>query len=176
MAGAAAVDAGPCIDCFTTGVQIVNVDLHASAERWPRFAEAAAATGFVSAHALPLRLRETVIGSLNLFRTEPGPLPEDDIRVGQALADVATISILAQRSRAQADLLAAQLQSALNSRITIEQAKGILAARRGITVDEAFDLLRGHARAHQLRLSDLAADVTAGNAAASALLHPAATG
>ena len=162
-------DAGPCIDCCRTGTPVVNADLGANAGRWPRFAEAARDSGFVAVHALPLRLRETVIGALNLFSAESRVLTEDDVRAGQALADVATIGILAQRSLHQAELLAAQLQSALNSRIVIEQAKGVLAERRRISVDEAFALLREHARHHNLRLSDLARDVAERSAAAAEL-------
>ncbi|WP_194907088.1 GAF and ANTAR domain-containing protein [Catenulispora rubra] len=163
-------EAGPCIEAFTTGRPVVNVDLRASTERWPRFAEAAQATGFVSAHALPLRLREKVIGALNLFCERPGALTESDVRSGQALADVATVAILAHRSLRHADLLAEQLQYALTSRIAIEQAKGVLAERRGINVDEAFALLRGHARSHNLRLSDLAREVANGTSAEAELL------
>jgi ANTAR domain/GAF domain len=163
--------AGPCVDAYRTAAQVVNVDLRSSTERWPRFAEAAQLTGFVSVHALPLRLRRTVIGALNLFSAHPGPLSDADIRVGQSLADIATIGILAQRNMHQAELLAGQLQQALTSRVTIEQAKGILAERRGVSVDEAFGMLRAHARGNNLRLSDLAKDVAKGSAAAAALLE-----
>lgn len=162
-------DAGPCVDCCRTGSPVVNADLEANHERWPRFAEAAQASGFVAVHALPLRLRATVIGALNLFSAESRVLTEDDIRAGQALADVATIGILAQRGLHQAELLAEQLQSALNSRIVIEQAKGVLAERRGISVDDAFTLLREHARNHNARLSDVARDVAEGSTTASEL-------
>ena len=160
-------DVGPCVDCYRTGARVVNADLDANAERWPLFAEAARAGGFVSVHALPLRLRETIIGALNLFCSGPGPLSEDDARVAQALADVATIGILAQRGLQQADLIATQLQNALNSRITIEQAKGALAERHMISVDEAFVLLRRHARGNNLRISDLARNVANGAPLAS---------
>lgn len=162
-------DAGPCVDCCRTGSPVVNADLEANHERWPRFAEAAQASGFVAVHALPLRLRETVIGALNLFSAESRVLTEDDIRAGQALADVATIGILAQRGLHQAELLAEQLQSALTSRVVIEQAKGVLAERRQISVDEAFILLREHARNHNARLSDVARDVAEGSTTASEL-------
>jgi transcriptional regulator with GAF, ATPase, and Fis domain len=162
-------DAGPCVDCCRTGSPVVNADLEANAGRWPRFAEAARESGFVAVHALPLRLRQTVIGALNLFSADSRELTEDDVRVGQGLADVATISILAQRGLHQAELLAEQLQSALNSRIVIEQAKGVLAERRQISVDEAFTLLREHARRHNLRLSDVAREVAEGSVAASEL-------
>jgi ANTAR domain/GAF domain len=164
-------DAGPCVDAYRTAAQVVNVDLRAGAERWPQFAEAARLTGFVSVHALPLRLRSTVVGALNLFSSHARPLSDADIRIGQALADIATIGILAQRTMHQAELLAAQLQQALTSRVTIEQAKGILAERRGISVDEAFGMLRTYARGNNLRLSDLARDVAARSAAAAALLE-----
>ncbi len=164
-------DAGPCLDAFRTGGQVVNADLEANQQRWPRFAEAAQATGFVSVHALPLRLRTTVIGALNLFNARPGALSESDIRTGQALADVATIGILAQRGVQQAELLAVQLQNALNSRVIIEQAKGVLAERRQISVDAAFDLLRDHARSHNLHLSELARQVASGSGTVAELLR-----
>jgi transcriptional regulator with GAF, ATPase, and Fis domain len=164
-------DAGPCVDCCRTGTPVVNADLDSNAERWPRFAEAAQASGFVAVHALPLRLRQTVIGALNLFAADSTVLTDDDVRVGQALADVATMGILSQRSVAQAELLAAQLQTALTSRVAIEQAKGVLSERRRVSVDEAFALLRGHARDHNLRLSDLARDVAEGSVTAAELLR-----
>jgi len=163
-------DAGPCMDAFRTGAQVVNADLGASEERWPRFAEAAQATGYASVHALPLRLRSTIIGALNLFRARQGALSDDDIHTGQALADVATIGILAQRSAQQAELLTTQLQRALDSRVTIEQAKGVLAERRGISLDQAFALLRAYARNHNLHLSELARQVAEGTSTAAELL------
>jgi hypothetical protein len=165
-------DAGPCMDAFRTAAAVVNADLGENRGRWPNFAEAAQATGFVSVHALPLRLRATVIGALNLFCARPGPLSAADVRTGQALADVATIGILAQRSVHQSELLSAQLQQALDSRVVIEQAKGVLAERLSITMDAAFELLRAHARNHNLRLSQLARDVAEGTSAAAPLLGP----
>jgi transcriptional regulator with GAF, ATPase, and Fis domain len=164
-------DAGPCLDAYRTGAPVVNADLEANTERWGEFAEAALLAGFISVHALPLRLRTTVIGALNLFSSSPGKLGDSDIRTGQALADVATIGILAQRTIHQAELLADQLQHALTSRVMIEQAKGILAERLGITVDEAFAQLRARARKHNLRLSDLARDVAQGSIGAAGALQ-----
>ncbi|HEV2639500.1 MAG TPA: GAF and ANTAR domain-containing protein [Actinocrinis sp.] len=154
---------------------MVNADLHATHERWPKFAEAAELAGYVSVHALPLRLRESVIGALNLFCARPGQLSGDDIRTGQALADAATIGILTQRTIYQAELLTTQLQTALTSRVSIEQAKGVLAERQQITVDEAFSQMRNHARNHNLHLSDLARDVATGalTAATAGLLERA---
>jgi transcriptional regulator with GAF, ATPase, and Fis domain len=163
-------DAGPCLDAFRTGEPIVNADLHANEHRWPRFAEAAEAAGYVSVHALPLRLRSTVIGALNLFCAQLGSLSEEDIRTGQALADVATIGILAQRNLQQAELLTTQLQTALNSRVIIEQAKGVLAERHQITVDEGFRLLREYSRSRNRLLSDVARDVALRAPAAAELL------
>ena len=163
-------DAGPCVDCCRTGRPVVNADLTAHAERWPRFAEAAQAAGFAAVHALPMRLRETVIGAVNLFSAQTRELSDDDTRTGQALADVATMGILSQRSLAQAELLASQLQSALNSRIVIEQAKGVLSERLAISVDEAFAFLRDHARRNSLHLSDVARDIATGATTAGELL------
>jgi hypothetical protein len=163
-------DAGPCLDAFRTAAPVVNADLRANQQRWPRFAEAAEASGYVSVHALPLRLRSSVIGALNLFCAHTGSLSEGDIRTGQALADVATIGILAQRNLHQAELLTTQLQAALNSRVIIEQAKGVLAERHQISVDQAFSLLRAYSRSHNLRLSDVARDVAVRAPAAAELL------
>jgi GAF domain-containing protein len=164
------IDAGPCLDAFRTGQPVINADLHANHQNWPRFAGAAQAIGYVSVHALPLRLRSTIIGALNLFCARPRELSDDDVRTGQALADVATIGILAQRTVRQSELLSIQLQKALTSRVILEQAKGVLAECHRITVDEAFALLRDYARNHDRLLSDVARDVARRSAAAIDLL------
>ena len=148
-------DQGPCLDCFRTGQPVAAADL-AAAHRWPRFAAAAQQAGFAAVQALPMRLRDQVIGALNLFRASPGALAPADVRVGQALADVATISLLHERGMRHSDVLNEQLQTALNSRVVIEQAKGKLAERLGVDMDQAFALLRDRARASNRRLSDLA--------------------
>ena len=149
-------DQGPCLDCFRAGRPVAAADLAAEAQRWPRFAAAAQQAGFAAVQALPMRLREQVIGALNLFRAVPGAFDPADIRIGQALADVATISLLHERSMRHSDTLNEQLQTALNSRVIIEQAKGKLAERLGLDMDQAFNVLRNHARARNQRLSDLA--------------------
>jgi transcriptional regulator with GAF, ATPase, and Fis domain len=149
-------DQGPCLDCFRTGQPVAAADLAAAAQRWPRFVPAARQGGFAAVQALPMRLREQVIGALNLFRAGPGAFPPADVRVGQALADVATISLLHERSMRYSDALNEQLQTALNSRVIIEQAKGKLAERLGLDMDQAFRLLRDSARVRNLRLSGLA--------------------
>ena len=149
-------DQGPCLDCFRTGRPVAAGDLAAAAPRWPRFAPAAQRAGFAAVQALPMRLRDQVIGALNLFRAVPGAFDPADIRIGQALADVATISLLHERSMRHSDTVNEQLQTALNSRVIIEQAKGKLAERLGLDMDQAFSVLRGHARTRNLRLSDVA--------------------
>ncbi len=147
---------GPCLDCFRTGTAVVNSNLHQAGERWPLFAPRAVDAGFQSVHAFPLRHRQKVIGALNLFSTDVGDLRPTDVRIIQCLADIATIGLLQERTIRSAEILTEQLQSALNSRITIEQAKGVLARTHGVGVDAAFDLMRGYARNNNLRLSDVA--------------------
>jgi GAF domain-containing protein len=148
-------DQGPCLDCFRSGRPVAAVDLGAD-RRWPRFAAAAGQAGFTAVQALPMRLRDQVIGALNLFRATPGAFDPASVRIGQALADVATIGLLHERSMRRSDTLNEQLQTALNSRVIIEQAKGKLAERLGIDVNQAFTLLRDQARDRNQRLSDLA--------------------
>lgn len=163
-------DAGPCLDAYRTGEPVIDADLPTCAERWPQIADAASLAGFVSVHALPMRLRTTVIGALSLFSARPGPLGDDHARTGQALADTATIGILAQRYRHQAGLLNEELEQALASRVAIEQATGVLAERCRISIDAAFALLRAHARSHNLPLSELARDVAKRYAAAEEVM------
>jgi GAF domain-containing protein len=148
-------DQGPCLDCFRSGQPAAAIDLSAD-PRWPRFAAAARQVGFAAVQALPMRLRDQVIGALNLFRATPGAFDSASVRIGQALADVATIGLLNERSMRRSDTLNEQLQTALNSRVVIEQAKGKLAERLGIDMNEAFSLLRDQARNRNQRLSDLA--------------------
>jgi GAF domain-containing protein len=157
-------DEGPCLDCYRTGQPVVVQDVGAAAARWPRFAAASQAMGYRGVHALPMRLRDQVIGTLNLFRAQPGALPSAVARAGTALVDIATIGILQERAVRQHELLAGQLQVALNSRVMIEQAKGVLAERLGISPDEAFVLLRRYARDHNYPLTQLADDVITGTA------------
>lgn len=149
---------GPCIDCYRTGEPVLNQDLATAAQRWPRFTPAAVAVGFESVSAIPMRLRGTTIGALNLFRTDSSPMCDSDLASARTLADVATIAILQHQASLDALTLNTQLNHALNSRIVIEQAKGMLAERAAIDVDEAFRWLRGHARRHNLRLASLSQD------------------
>jgi len=160
---------GPCLDCYRTGEPVSQPELSGAHARWPRFAPVAGEAGFRSVHALPMRLRDTVIGALNLFRTTSSVLEEADLVIGQAMADVATIAILHNRAASQAQLLSEQLNLALNSRIVIEQAKGMLAERATIGVDEAFEGLRAYARSHGLRLVTVAESVINGSLLATAI-------
>ncbi len=149
-------DQGPCLDCFRTGQRISAADLEGPDQPWPRFAAAAIQAGFRAVEAVPMRLRDQVIGALNLFRADSGALDLADLRVGQALADVATIGLLQQRSLRRSETIAEQLQAALNSRVVIEQAKGKLAERLTIDMDQAFRMLRDYARNSNQRLTDVA--------------------
>jgi GAF domain-containing protein len=155
-------EGGPCIDCIRTGDPVTCTDLKSRPRRWLRFADAAQECGFRAVHAVPMRLREQTIGVLTLLGTDPGALDDDHLRLGQAMADVATIAILQHRAIEQSERVTGELQTALNTRVVIEQAKGILAERGGLSTDEAFTRLRDYARAHNLRLTELASAVTAG--------------
>ncbi len=155
-------DAGPCLDCVRSGVPVSVDDLEVEQNRWPVFAEAAMSAGFRSVAAVPLRLRTETIGALNMFHGAPHPVPLNDRRLAQALADVATIGILQRRSSHRSAMMAEQLQHALNSRVVIEQAKGVLAERNGVGMDAAFTALRRYARNHNRKLSELAMDVVRG--------------
>ncbi|HEY1620166.1 MAG TPA: GAF and ANTAR domain-containing protein [Streptosporangiaceae bacterium] len=149
-------DEGPCLECFRTGRAVTATDLAGPAPQWPRFAEAATRAGFATVQALPMRLRDQIIGAMNLFVTGPRLLGPADLRIGQALADVATIGLLHERNVRRSETVAEQLQGALNSRVMVEQAKGKLAERLSIDMDRAFTMLRDYARNSNQRLTDVA--------------------
>ena len=146
-------ESGPCIESFRTSSVVSVTDLDEGPPEWDPFRKAAREQAFTAVHAIPLRLRETTIGALNLFLTSHEALSHRDLRSAQALADVATIGILHERTLRASDLAREQLQNALNSRVTIEQAKGILAFTHDVSMEEAFMLLRGYARSNQLPLA-----------------------
>jgi GAF domain-containing protein len=148
-------DQGPCLDCFHHGVPVSVGDVGTELGRWPLFAAAALATGYQSVHALPLRLRDTVVGALNLFSAEPGRLTPAVTALGQTLADMATITILQERAVRAGEKTANRLQEALVSRVALEQAKGVLAERGDLSMDDAFVALRKYARNNNLRLRDV---------------------
>ena len=150
-------ESGPCMECVSTGLPVVVSDIDAIGDRWPDFREAALERGFHSLQATPLRLRAEVIGTMNLLDTEVGALNEEDVAVAQALSDVATIGILTDRAARERDEVTRQLQGALDSRIVIEQAKGILAQSTGRSMNDAFAALRSFARSNNLGLRAVAA-------------------
>lgn len=164
---------GPCLDCYLTGAPVSHPDLSLASDRWPLFAPAATESGFRTVHALPMRLRSQVIGALNLFHTDSHALAPEITQIGQALADVATIGLIQERALHQQHVLVDQLQTALDSRVLIEQAKGILAERHHIDPSNAFALLRTYARNHNQRLTKLAATVIDGSTTATELLASA---
>jgi GAF domain-containing protein len=153
---------GPCMEAFGTGEAVINVDLAGATSRWPNFATHALEAGFRSVHAFPLRLRAQRIGALNVFgENTGGDFEGGDIAIVQALADVAAIGLLQERTIHRSEMLTEQLQGALNSRIVIEQAKGAVAQARGVGVEEAFALIRDFARAHNRRLTDVSHAIVA---------------
>ena len=163
---------GPCQDCFRHGKAVINADLAAAGQVWPHFSPHAVEAGFLAVHAFPLRLRGTVIGALDIFGNEARQMAPADVRIVQALADIATIGLLHERAIRQSEMLTAQLQVALNSRVVIEQAKGALSQIHAISTDEAFELMRAYARSHRRRLRDVAQAVTADPASLSDLTTP----
>lgn len=163
---------GPCQDCFRTGAPVAATNLDAERERWPRFVPQALATGFAAVDAVPLRLRDTVLGALNLFHDQPGALDTDTLAVVRAMADVATIGLVQQRELHRAHTVENQLQHALHSRITIEQSKGILFEQASVTMSDAFDMLRTYARNNNTKLSDTARHIVDGTLTAQDLTTP----
>ncbi len=159
-------DEGPCLDCVRTGRPVLVDDLAAAGSRWPRFVPQALNEGFAAVHAIPMQLRRNTIGALNLFSRIPGAMPQQDVLVARALADTATIGILQERAIRRGEVLTEQLETALNNRITIEQAKGVLAHAGSLDMAQAFNALRSYGRSHSTRLSEIAHQLVSG------ALHP----
>jgi GAF domain-containing protein len=154
---------GPCVDAYRSGQRVAVPDLHRVGRRWPVFTPRALGAGVAGVCAFPMRLRAARIGALNVFQATPGSFDEAAVLAGQALADVATIAILQARAAQDAARLAGQLEHALESRVMVEQAKGILSERLGIDPELAFSRLRRHARQHHLHLAELASRVVDGS-------------
>jgi GAF domain-containing protein len=159
---------GPCLDAFRTGQPVAYENLRTKQGRWPSFAAAALEVGFQSAFALPLRLRDTTLGALNLLSVDPVPMDQADVIVAQGFADLATLSIVQHRAAAEAQRLNTQLSTALNSRVIIEQAKGVISERAAIGLDEAFARLRAYSRDNNRRLTDVAQSAVDGTLDAQA--------
>lgn len=154
-------DAGPCVECYRTGKPVSLPEIDTGADQWPSFRDQSLAQGIHAVHAVPLRLRETTIGSLNLFHEKRGELSEFDLNAAQALADVATIGILQERTIQESEQVRQQLQHALDSRVVIEQAKGVVSYLNRISVSDAFALIRSYARSQRLGIGLVAEDIVA---------------
>ncbi len=170
-------DQGPCMECFRSGAPRTNIDLRRpeAAVDWPRFTPRAREIGFLMTHAIPLRLRDRVVGALNLFQRTDSHLGADDVALAQGLADVATITILQQRTLERSHVENTQLNTALTSRILVEQVKGVLSERWNTSVDEAFHAFRSYARSHHLHLTELARRVVDGTFDTAVIPAPEAT-
>ena len=164
---------GPCLEAISTSSPVAVTDVSEMGRRWPRFAVAARAAGYTSVHAFPMRLRKETIGALNLFSSKPSSIGENDQLIAQALADIATIGILQQRSLHRASLVAEQLQVALNTRIVVEQAKGVLAEFAGVGMSAAFEALRSYARGSNQKIGVVADALVRRNLAPGEVLQPA---
>jgi GAF domain-containing protein len=165
------VEEGPCFDAYRDGTPVLCDSPEDAETRWPRFAPHARESGFVTVSAVPLRLRAEVIGALNLFSSRPGALNADDVGVAQAMADIATIGILQARVIEDKNVFSSQLELALESRVAIEQAKGIVAEHNQISVDTAFELIRRYTRDHNRLLSETARQLIDGTLAPEQLPH-----
>lgn len=152
-------DEGPCLDCYSSGAAVAVPDMAAEQQRWPQFSRAALSAGFKSVHAVPMKLRGNVLGALNLFGERVGRLEDSDLDLAQALAHVACVAIVNEKSASDHVTVNSQLQHALTSRIVLEQAKGVIANAAGLEVDDAFTVLRGYARDHGRKLSEIAHEV-----------------
>ena len=137
---------GPCYEAVRSVKAVSSTDLDQDAGRWPAFVGQARAEGYRAAHAEPVALRGEVVGGLNLFRTRPGPLPPSDERIAHFLSTAAALGILHRRAHRDAETVNGQLQRALESRVVIEQAKGVLVERHDLEFTTAFARLRSHAR------------------------------
>ena len=162
---------GPCFDAFRTGEAVINADLREAVARWPDFTRQALSAGFSSVHAFPMRVRREVIGALNVFGNQVGGgFDEADVHVVQALTDLAAIALLQERAVRRGEILTEQLQAALNSRVVIEQAKGAIAQRFNVSIDAAFTVLRGYARRHNRKLTEVAQELLTDRTALSRLM------
>ena len=165
-------DEGPCRDTYATGAPVSVPDLTAEASRWPEFVPAARAAGFVSVHAVPLRLQQTTLGALGLFGSRAGALSGADLGLAQALADVASVALIQNTTPADPAAVARQLQTVLSHRAQVERAKGVLAQIGNLDMPDAFTVLRGYARRHGQRLGEVADALVTGTLPARQVLDP----
>ncbi|HEY3436144.1 MAG TPA: GAF and ANTAR domain-containing protein [Actinotalea sp.] len=163
---------GPCLEAYRTRAPVMIPDVRVAADRWPQFAPRAVKAGFLSVHAVPMHLRDQAIGAMNIFSTHTGGMEPNELVIAQSLADTATIGLMQERAIRRGEMLTEQLHAALNSRIVIEQAKGALSRIHGVSVDEAFGLMREFARDHNYRLGEVATYVITEPARVSGLMRP----
>lgn len=161
---------GPCVDCHASGERVANMAREDALGRWPEFMAAVEESGYQSVHALPMRLRGQILGAVNLFCDSEAALAESDLALGQAMADLATIALLQERRVEENSILVEQLQTALNTRVVIEQAKGMLAERAGFSPASAFTAMRAHARRTNQTLLVVAEAVISGTVRSSVVL------
>ncbi len=152
---------GPCQDAYDAGEVVCVTDVRMETTRWPEFAAAASRLGVAGVAGIPMRLTNQTIGALNLYAREPRQWSEEDVTVAAVLADVATSYVINASKMHQQQQLSQQLQQALESRVVIEQAKGITAQRQTVTVDEAYHLMRGHARNNNASIRAVAEAIVA---------------
>jgi len=150
---------GPCLVSFRTALPVEVPDIAASRSRWPDFAAVAESRGFLAAHAVPLRHRTTTLGGINLFGDRLGALSDRDATLVEAMAQMATISVIQHQIAAKQATVNDQLQNALESRMLIEQAKGVLSQLHTVQVDDAFRMMRTYARSTGTKLRDVAENV-----------------
>jgi GAF domain-containing protein len=166
-------DEGPCRDCYHAGEPISAPDLATESDRWPQFVPRAVESGFLSVHAVPMRLRDNALGALGLFGTTVGPLNPDDLVLAQALADVASVALVHDKAATDSTAVVEHLRLALNSRVVLEQAKGVIAHVGELDMSQAFALLRRYSRDHNLRLTAVAEAVVTRSLPAQLLLDHA---
>jgi GAF domain-containing protein len=153
--------AGPCRDAYDTGEVVRVTDVREEAARWPEFSATAARLDVAGVAGIPMRLADQIIGALNLYSPEPRAWTDEDIAVAGVLADVATSYVVNASKLHQQEQLSEQLQEALESRVVIEQAKGITAQQHAVTVDDAYQLMRRHARNNNASLRVVAEAIVA---------------
>jgi len=151
----------PCRDVYSTGQMIRVTDVREESARWPEFSASAIRLSMAGVAAIPMRLADRVIGALNLYSPEPREWSEEDMAVAVVLADVATSYAVNASKLRQQQQLSEQLQTALESRIVIEQAKGIIAEQESVTIDAAYRRMRSHARSNNCSLRAVAEAIVA---------------
>ena len=152
---------GPCFTAYRTG-KLISVDDIAGDDRWPAYRDVAVELGYGSVLGVPMPVRLETIGALNLYRDEAGPWAPDVLEAASTLSNMATGYVTMSRALADARELAGQLQHALDTRVVVEQAKGVITAQHGITPSEAYERLRAYTRNHRVKVHDVAARIVDG--------------